>query len=304
MFLEVDREGKVTYTKADPADMDPAWSCVLDVAARGPTLEEVGDYFGVSRERIRQIEAKALDHFRIQDKRRGEVLAAIAAEPFASELATPSPWDPEPSAGDDGERPKAGESTAAKLRERLQTENRTRRTGPCPTCKQQVTLDRSGVTRAHAEPFTTAGVVRKVCPGSGAVALEEGRKTEVDDWSSWKSKTGRAAPALGGAMGPGLREREKNGLGLWGHARGPIKVPFEVEEARRAAIAAAAKQAKGPTTAAAVAAVAGCSVVTVWKYAAELAARGVIRVQQGKGIQWVGPGGTRAGKEADDHAHK
>ena len=42
-----------------------AQSCTLDVADRGDaTLEDVGDLFGVTRERIRQIEAKALKRVR------------------------------------------------------------------------------------------------------------------------------------------------------------------------------------------------------------------------------------------------
>lgn len=44
---------------------DWSQSCVLDVAdAGGHTLEEVADLFGVSRERIRQIEEGALDTMR------------------------------------------------------------------------------------------------------------------------------------------------------------------------------------------------------------------------------------------------
>ncbi len=39
-----------------------AESCVLDVADRGGvTLEEIGDLFGIARERIRQVEAKAFE---------------------------------------------------------------------------------------------------------------------------------------------------------------------------------------------------------------------------------------------------
>jgi hypothetical protein len=43
-------------------------SCVLDVADQGGlTLEEIGDLLGVTRERIRQIEAVALRRVRLRD---------------------------------------------------------------------------------------------------------------------------------------------------------------------------------------------------------------------------------------------
>jgi len=47
-------------------------SCVLDVADEGATLDEVGDIFGVSRERVRQIEEIAL---RKLARRQGEITA-------------------------------------------------------------------------------------------------------------------------------------------------------------------------------------------------------------------------------------
>lgn len=43
-------------------------SCVLDVADQGGvTLEEVGDIMGITRERVRQIEAKVLRRIKVKD---------------------------------------------------------------------------------------------------------------------------------------------------------------------------------------------------------------------------------------------
>lgn len=53
----------------------PSNACVLDLADRGDmTLEEIGDVLGVTRERVRQIEGKALDRC----ERAGTVLAEVA----------------------------------------------------------------------------------------------------------------------------------------------------------------------------------------------------------------------------------
>lgn len=53
-------------------------SCALDVAERDhpPTLEEVGDWLGLTRERVRQIEVAALDKvdYRIATLNRGGVV--------------------------------------------------------------------------------------------------------------------------------------------------------------------------------------------------------------------------------------
>ncbi len=49
-------------------------SCVLDAVDRlGPdaTLEDIGNVFGLTRERVRQIEAKALAKLRVEARRQG-----------------------------------------------------------------------------------------------------------------------------------------------------------------------------------------------------------------------------------------
>lgn len=58
--LEVAQDGGIQYVPPEQLEELP-YSCALDAAERdGMTLEEVGDVFGVSRERIRQVESMAL----------------------------------------------------------------------------------------------------------------------------------------------------------------------------------------------------------------------------------------------------
>ena len=63
LYLDVTTIGSIIFNH--PPEVEP-WnvkeSCALDVAARaGRTLEEVGELFSLTRERVRQIEARALD---------------------------------------------------------------------------------------------------------------------------------------------------------------------------------------------------------------------------------------------------
>lgn len=70
--------------------------CALDVAGEGPhTLDEVGEFFGVSRERVRQIEVLALAKLKKVAPKVIGVPADDLAEPWASGEANvdePSSW--------------------------------------------------------------------------------------------------------------------------------------------------------------------------------------------------------------------
>lgn len=69
-YLEVSSSGGLgTAHRVGIEDLKD--SCSLDVADRGDsTLEEVGAALGVTRERVRQVEAKALDGLSWRDKER------------------------------------------------------------------------------------------------------------------------------------------------------------------------------------------------------------------------------------------
>src|SRR3990167_1866788 len=67
---EILKSGALFQRFADSALGVGAESCALDVADRGgTTLEEVAQLCGVTRERIRQIEEKALYHIRLNADR-------------------------------------------------------------------------------------------------------------------------------------------------------------------------------------------------------------------------------------------
>ena len=70
--------GAVRLTFPDLAREEMPETCALDVADRGEQiLEAVGGVLGVTRERIRQIEAKALLKIRIAAERRGVSFEAL-----------------------------------------------------------------------------------------------------------------------------------------------------------------------------------------------------------------------------------
>ncbi len=65
MFLRITDSGSIVFLfgTQEPWRMPAEQSCVLDIieAKKHLTLEEIGDIWGLSRERIRQIEETALD---------------------------------------------------------------------------------------------------------------------------------------------------------------------------------------------------------------------------------------------------
>lgn len=70
LYLEVLDTGTITFAAPRREPWDFAPSCSLDLADAGhQTLEQVGDLFNLSRERIRQIEKKALVKLRLATPR-------------------------------------------------------------------------------------------------------------------------------------------------------------------------------------------------------------------------------------------
>lgn len=62
-YLDVRESGSIIFTNPDkePWDIEPDKSCILDQVDDEHTLEEIGDVFNVTRERIRQIEVRILN---------------------------------------------------------------------------------------------------------------------------------------------------------------------------------------------------------------------------------------------------
>lgn len=77
LYLDVNRNGEICLNHPEQEVWELEHSCVLDVAENAVTLEVVGGILQLTRERIRQIEHKALGRLRTKMKgREGRELAA------------------------------------------------------------------------------------------------------------------------------------------------------------------------------------------------------------------------------------
>jgi sigma-70-like protein len=66
LYLDVTDTPSITFNHPDREPWELKETCALDVADRGGvTLEEVGDFIGLTRERIRQVELEAVFKLRI-----------------------------------------------------------------------------------------------------------------------------------------------------------------------------------------------------------------------------------------------
>lgn len=73
-------------------ERDESYSCALDVADEGEhTLEEISEIVGLTRERVRQIEERALSKLRLQAKLHGLDPSDILARPY--HVLDPGPSD-------------------------------------------------------------------------------------------------------------------------------------------------------------------------------------------------------------------
>lgn len=79
---------RLNFPDLDPDEMPAHASCALDVAdAGGITLETAGEYANITRERLRQIEAKALDNLRAEAGHLEDCVQGLGEEPEGSALA-------------------------------------------------------------------------------------------------------------------------------------------------------------------------------------------------------------------------
>jgi hypothetical protein len=87
LYLDVnDRTGSIKHNFPDTEVWELPETCALDVADRGgTTLEDVGVHINVTRERVRQIEGKALRKLREAEKAEGAVSAADLYETLCDE---------------------------------------------------------------------------------------------------------------------------------------------------------------------------------------------------------------------------
>lgn len=79
LYLDVSSNGSIKLNFPDLEVWELPESCVLDVADRGgATLEQVGVFMNITRERVRQIEVKAKRKSKRKDKQSGGALASYA----------------------------------------------------------------------------------------------------------------------------------------------------------------------------------------------------------------------------------
>ena len=79
LYTDVDGNGEMRLPQPGRALRELTVTCALDVADEGGrTLEEVGQLFGLTRERVRQVEKVALRKFKRKFKTSGLAEDAIA----------------------------------------------------------------------------------------------------------------------------------------------------------------------------------------------------------------------------------
>lgn len=69
LYLDVGDSGSVKFNFPDLGPLDMENTCALDIADQGgTTLDEIGNFMNLSRERIRQLEVKIIDKLRAKTK--------------------------------------------------------------------------------------------------------------------------------------------------------------------------------------------------------------------------------------------